>query len=146
MASRDQNYASSGAVEVTTAFQTTGMSTLFSRGDAFSTSTFTAPFKGIYWCAANMRIDAPSGLRMRLRVSSIPAATGDRWKAGLTTYVGATPRLRVIVKFTVKFPVCSKPKTHTYGVFDCEFDYDSQAWSCSHRGVSYLIPDQLEVF
>ena len=28
----------------------------------------------------------------------------------------ATPLLRVIVKFTVKFPVCSKPKTHAYGV------------------------------
>ena len=33
---------------------------------------------------------------------------------------------RVKAKFTVKFPVCSKPKTHAYGVFDCEFDYDSQ--------------------
>ncbi len=41
--------------------------------------------------------------------------------------------MRVIVNFTVKFPVCSKPKTHAYGVFDCEFDYDSQEWSCSHR-------------
>ncbi len=40
--------------------------------------------------------------------------------------------MSVIVKITVKFPVCSKPKTHAYGVFDCDFDFDSHEWSCSH--------------
>ncbi len=43
----------------------------------------------------------------------------------------ATPLLRVIVKITVKFPVCSEPKTHAYGDFDGEFDYDSPEWGCS---------------
>ena len=28
--------------------------------------------------------------------------------------------MRVKVKFTVKFPACSKPETHTYGEFDCD--------------------------
>ena len=46
--------------------------------------------------------------------------------------VRVAPLLRVIVKFTVKFPVCNKPKTHAYGVLNCEFDYDSQEWSCSY--------------
>ena len=46
----------------------------------------------------------------------------------------ATPLLRVKVKITVKFPVCSKPKTHTYGVFDRDFGFDSQEWSCSEGG------------
>ena len=44
--------------------------------------------------------------------------------------------MRVIVKFTVKFPPCSKPKTHAYGVFDCEFDFDSHEWSCSQNANS----------
>ena len=52
----------------------------------------------------------------------------------------AAPLLRVIVKFTVKFPVCSKPKTHAYGVFDCEFDYDFQEWSCSDSSCVKSIP------
>ncbi len=46
--------------------------------------------------------------------------------------------MRVIVKYTVKFPACSKPKTHAYGVFDCEFDYDFQEWICSHEVETHL--------
>ena len=41
--------------------------------------------------------------------------------------VRATPLLRVIVKFTVKHAVCMSLRRF----FDCEFDYDSQEWSCS---------------
>ena len=38
--------------------------------------------------------------------------------------VRAASLLRVKVKITVKFPVCSMPKTHAYGVFDCDFGFD----------------------
>ena len=43
----------------------------------------------------------------------------------------ATPRLRVKVKITVKIAVCMCLRLATYGEFACEFDYDSQEWSCS---------------
>ncbi len=44
--------------------------------------------------------------------------------------VRPAPLVRVKVKITVKFPVCSKPKTLTYGEYDREFDFDSYEWSC----------------
>ncbi len=50
--------------------------------------------------------------------------------------VRTTPLSRVQVKITVKFPVCSKPKTLTYGVFDCDFGVNSQEWSCSKNIIS----------
>ena len=51
----------------------------------------------------------------------------------------ATPLLRVIVEITVKFPVCSKPKTHACGVFDCEFDFGSQEWSSNGAESNSLV-------
>ena len=46
--------------------------------------------------------------------------------------IRATPLLRVIVKFTVKNAVCMSLRLAADGEFDCEFDYDSQEWSCSY--------------
>ena len=54
--------------------------------------------------------------------------------AWISSSFRATPLLRVIVKFTVKNAVCMGLRLPAYGEFDCEFDYDSQEWSCSERG------------
>ena len=48
----------------------------------------------------------------------------------------ANTLLKVIVKFTVKITVCMSLRLAAYGEFDCEFDYDSQEWSCSKCGWS----------
>ncbi len=36
-------------------------------------------------------------------------------------------------KFTGKNAVCEESSATAYGVFDCEFYYDSHDWSCSKR-------------
>ena len=45
-------------------------------------------------------------------------------------YYKQRPLVRVNVEFTVKRRI-RVPQTVTYGVFDREFDFDSQEWSCS---------------
>ncbi len=46
--------------------------------------------------------------------------------------VRAAPLVRAKVKITVKNVVCEESSASTYGVFDWEFGFDSQEWSCSH--------------
>ena len=45
--------------------------------------------------------------------------------------VTAAPLLRVRAKFTVKKGRMLSSKSLAYGVFDCEFDFDSHVRSCS---------------
>ncbi len=45
--------------------------------------------------------------------------------------VRATPLLRVKAKITVKNAVCRSLRLAASGEFDCDFDFDSQEWSCS---------------
>ena len=47
--------------------------------------------------------------------------------------VRAAPLLRVKVKFTVKKAICMSLPLAAYGEFDCDFDFDSQEWSCSQE-------------
>ncbi len=51
-------------------------------------------------------------------------------------HLRATPLLKVIVKYTVKKAVCTSPRLTAYGELDCEFDFDSQEWSCSYTCIS----------
>ncbi len=46
--------------------------------------------------------------------------------------IRATPLLRVKAKITVKNTVCLSLRLAAYGEFDCDFDFDSQEWSCSN--------------
>ena len=39
--------------------------------------------------------------------------------------------MRVKVKFTVKNALCDESLATEYGVFDCDFDFDSHEWSYS---------------
>ena len=74
----------------------------------------------------------PGGWRRRgvcriLSVSSSDAQSGE----GLYRLRRAAPLVRVKAKFPVKHAVCYRRRLLAYGVFDCEFDYDSHEWSCS---------------
>ncbi len=40
---------------------------------------------------------------------------------------GAAPLVRVEGKSTVTIAMCYPPKTITYGVFDCDFDFDFES-------------------
>ncbi len=43
----------------------------------------------------------------------------------------AAPLVRVTVKITVKNATCEESSATEYGVFDCDFDFDSQEWGGS---------------
>ena len=49
----------------------------------------------------------------------------------LSLSLKAAPLVRVRVKFTVK-TLHAWSGAPVYGEFDCEFDFDSHEWSCSH--------------
>ena len=81
----------------------------------------------------------PANHKYRHRSSGPSLGTGQsctRWCSRFGVYplgcdMRTAPLVRVKAKCTVKNAACSKWKTRTYGVFDCEFGFHSHEWSCS---------------
>ena len=92
----------------------------------------------LFLSLTHSHMDSYADRAERIAFNALPATFasprgGDMWNHQYLQAVNqvclcvrATPLLRVQVKITVKFPACSKPKTHTYDDFDCKFDFDSQ--------------------
>ena len=61
----------------------------------------------------------------------------ERWYAEECIQIALCVHINALVPGRVKCQIQSdhrtlSPKTVTYGVFDCEFGFDSHEWSCSN--------------
>ncbi len=61
--------------------------------------------------------------------------THQRLASSLQRKLRAGPLVRGKAKTTVKNAVCEESSVSAYGVFDCQFDFDSHERSCSHTPI-----------